>query len=200
MRIAILLMLVCCSANATMYSCVDKNGTKVLKNYPCEQNEKQQVIKTEQATESYYIINSTGEKQRVDSFQPAQSEPKQITMQDLQNKLLTDIAAGKDTQRLRIEIQGLARAQDAMGARDISTDSADDVRKTSDFNSPASHHFNSEPDFLIPAPPPIEPDFKQSPSRITNCDLAGCRDELGNRHNYLGGICFPTQKEMETAG
>lgn len=43
----ILMLLVCGSSNAAMYSCVDRNGTKTLKNYPCEQNEKQQVIETE---------------------------------------------------------------------------------------------------------------------------------------------------------
>lgn len=65
-------MLVCCSANAAMYSCVDKSGTKVLRSSPCEQNEKQKPIVI-QADPSYYIINSTGEKQGVDSYQAKQA-------------------------------------------------------------------------------------------------------------------------------
>ncbi len=56
------LMLICCSANADMYSCVDDSGTKTLKNLPCEQNEKQQVI-VEEVGPSYSVIDSTGERQ-----------------------------------------------------------------------------------------------------------------------------------------
>jgi hypothetical protein len=43
MRNVILLMLFCCSANASIYSCVDDSGKKVLRSDPCEQNEKQKV-------------------------------------------------------------------------------------------------------------------------------------------------------------
>ena len=58
----ILLMLVCCSANAAMYSCVDKSGAKVLRSSPCDQNEKQQTVE-KIVTPSYYIIDGTGERQ-----------------------------------------------------------------------------------------------------------------------------------------
>jgi hypothetical protein len=72
MRKAILLMLFCGSANAGMYSCVDDSGKKVLRSDPCEQNEKQQPIIIK-ADPSYYVINSTGEKQGVDSYQAKQA-------------------------------------------------------------------------------------------------------------------------------
>lgn len=49
----ILMMLVCGSSNADMYSCVDKNGTKTLRNNPCEKIEKQQVIETEYVPSIY---------------------------------------------------------------------------------------------------------------------------------------------------
>lgn len=65
----ILLMLICCSANAAMYSCVDENGTRILRNYPCDKGEKQQVIERE-VTPSHTIINSTGERQSYRSREP----------------------------------------------------------------------------------------------------------------------------------
>lgn len=65
----ILMMLVCGSSNAAMYSCVDENGTKTLRNYPCEQNEKQQVIEKEVAP-SHSTINSTGEQQSYRGREP----------------------------------------------------------------------------------------------------------------------------------
>ena len=67
MRNVILLMLFCGSANAGMYSCVDDSGKKILRNEPCEQNEKQQPIVIK-APPSHYVINSTGEKQGIDSY------------------------------------------------------------------------------------------------------------------------------------
>lgn len=65
----LLVLLICSSANAAMYSCVDENGTKVLRNHPCEQNEKQQVIKKE-VVPSHSVIDSTGERQDYRSRKP----------------------------------------------------------------------------------------------------------------------------------
>jgi hypothetical protein len=62
------LMLICCTANAAMYSCADDSGKKVFRSEPCEQNEKQEPV-VKKAEPSYYIINGTGEKQGVDSYQ-----------------------------------------------------------------------------------------------------------------------------------
>ena len=70
------LMMICCTANAAMYSCVDDGGKKVLRSSPCEENEKQQPIVIK-ADPSYYVINSTGEKQAVESYQPKQA-PKSV--------------------------------------------------------------------------------------------------------------------------
>lgn len=73
MRKAIFLLLISCSANADMYSCADESGKKILRNYPCEQNEKQQPI-INKVKPSYYIINSTGERQGIASYQTKQTQ------------------------------------------------------------------------------------------------------------------------------
>lgn len=57
-----LLMLLCSSANAAVYSCVDETGAKVLKSMPCESNEKQQEIRRV-IPPSYIEIHSTGQRQ-----------------------------------------------------------------------------------------------------------------------------------------
>ena len=63
------LMMICCTANAAMYSCVDENGSKILRSYPCEKNEKQQaVVKVEEPP--YSIINGTGVRQNYRSREP----------------------------------------------------------------------------------------------------------------------------------
>ena len=66
------LMLICCSANAAMYSCEDGSGKKIFRSEPCEKNEKQQPV-VKKIEPSYYIINSTGEKQGVVSNQAKQT-------------------------------------------------------------------------------------------------------------------------------
>lgn len=76
-----LLMLICGSAHAVMYSCVDVRGSKILRNYPCEKNEKQEVIE-KVVDPSYSEINSTGERQYyqsrkviyIQSVQPVETE------------------------------------------------------------------------------------------------------------------------------
>ena len=58
------LMLISCAANASIFSCVDKNGTKVLQNFPCEQHEKQQeivqIVKPAQAVTTNTQLESMG--------------------------------------------------------------------------------------------------------------------------------------------
>ena len=181
MRKAILLMLFCCSANAAMYTCVDESVNKVLRNYPCEQNEKQQTMAIK-AEPSYYVINSIGVRNYFGSSQTIQSPP----VARVGNAITPfSDANGWDPQLARIAATNAAMVANLeYGAKS----GAYAYRSSDDgFEAPPPQHFNSEPDFSIPTPPPIEPDFKQSPSRITNCDLAGCRDDIGNRHNYLGG-------------
>lgn len=97
MRKAILLMLFCCSANATMYSCVNKNGTKVFRSYPCEKNEKQQPIAINDEP-SDYVINSTKEKQGVDSYRAKQA-PKTVA-QSAAPKSLYDRAKAEADSRV----------------------------------------------------------------------------------------------------
>ena len=78
------LMLICFSANAAMFSCVDENGSKVLKDSPCEHNEKQQGLTKQKVKPSYVIINSTGEHLNFDeNKQPDQvvTAPNQLANQ-----------------------------------------------------------------------------------------------------------------------
>lgn len=72
-------MLICGSANAAMYSCADENGTKILRSYPCEKNEKQQAI-VKEVEPSHTIINSTGERQSYRSR--SQEEINAVTYRD----------------------------------------------------------------------------------------------------------------------
>lgn len=60
--ILLVLMLVCGTANATMYSCVDRYGAKTLRNDICQQGEKQSVIEFDDP-DPYSAVNSTGEVQ-----------------------------------------------------------------------------------------------------------------------------------------
>lgn len=66
----ILLVLICGSANAVMYWCVDKNnGTRILRNYQCEEGEKQQPVQLEQeGPRQYSVIDSTGEQQHYATY------------------------------------------------------------------------------------------------------------------------------------
>lgn len=59
----LLLLLACGPASAAMYSCADEYGAKVLRNYPCNENEKQREIPTAQTGPSYSVIHGTGERQ-----------------------------------------------------------------------------------------------------------------------------------------
>jgi len=103
MRRVIFLMLICSSANAAMYSCVDENGTKILRNYPCEQNEKQKVIENK-VEPSYYIINGTGERQSFQSHQAAQqNEPVNSAPKNLYDRAMAAANSGAD---LRSEMRG----------------------------------------------------------------------------------------------
>lgn len=70
-----LLALVCSSADATMYSCIDSNGAKVLKNSPCEPGQKQKTIERIVITSSRTKIDSTGEVQRYESATPQEDRP-----------------------------------------------------------------------------------------------------------------------------
>lgn len=75
----VVLMLICGTANAAMYSCADEYGTKILRSYPCEKNEKQQAI-VKEVEPSHTIINSTGERQNYRSR--SQEETNAVTYRD----------------------------------------------------------------------------------------------------------------------
>ena len=97
MRNVILLMLFCGSANAGMYSCVDDSGKKVFRSDPCEKNEKQQPV-VKKVEPSYYIVNSTGEKQGIDSFQAKQA-PKSFAQPGAPKNLYGRAKAEADSSR-----------------------------------------------------------------------------------------------------
>lgn len=65
----------CSNASATMYSCVDSNGAKVLKNSPCEIGQKQKTIERKVITDSRTKIDSTGEVQQYNSQEPQVERP-----------------------------------------------------------------------------------------------------------------------------
>jgi hypothetical protein len=63
------MMLTCGSANGAMYSCADENGARTLRNNPCENGDKQEVIERK-VEPSHSIINSTGKNQSYRSMEP----------------------------------------------------------------------------------------------------------------------------------
>jgi Domain of unknown function (DUF4124) len=108
------LMLICCSANAAMYSCVDKNGTKVLQNFPCEQHEKQhEIVKVEKP--SYIVINNTRERQRLISEEQEdksnQSDAPSIATSDKYKQPPTDMKQSNWDKAMEWANQGVTSEQ-----------------------------------------------------------------------------------------
>jgi hypothetical protein len=60
--IPVLLLLLCGSTQADMYSCVDSSGIKTLKNIECNKNERSNLL-AKSHVQSYTVIESTGETQ-----------------------------------------------------------------------------------------------------------------------------------------
>ena len=205
------LMLICSSANAAMYSCVDENGAKTLKNFPCEQREMQyEIAKVKEA--SYSIIDRTGERQdyrsgeSAKSVTQAQATPPQAipagggsgrssrsTAPDsVESRILEAKVAAQNVtpQQFRDWVDNGGspdnrsfRAAHAMSAL------AGETTPT-DYPTPS---FNPAPAFSIPELPSqfsIPEPSPTMPSKITNCDLAGCRDDLGGRYNHIGGDMY----------
>jgi hypothetical protein len=172
MRKAILLMLFCGSANAAMYSCVDEDGKKVLRSEPCEQNEKQQPIVIK-ADPSYYVINSTGEKQVVDSYQP-----KQATKSVAQSAARKSTASSQPIDRKQSNWdKAMAWANQGDSGESRGTRLGLAMRAENGGTTPPD---NPAITFSIPAPLAIH---TPQPSVITSCDSGGCWDDLGNRYN-----------------
>jgi hypothetical protein len=177
MRNAILLMLICCSANAGMYSCVDDSGKKVLRSEPCEQNEKQQPIVIK-ADPSYYVINSTGERHGVDSYQAKQA-PKTVAKSAARN--FSASSQPKDLKQSNWDKANEFAARQAAGG-----DPTGQVYRTSlalalrGLNGETAPPDNPAITFSTPAPLAIH---TPQPSVITSCDSGGCWDDLGNRYN-----------------
>jgi hypothetical protein len=72
--------MICGSAYAALYSCVDDSGASVLKNTPCSQAEKQQLI-GQQKVSPYSSIDSSGGIQRYAIQNASENNTTQQNMQ-----------------------------------------------------------------------------------------------------------------------
>ena len=184
------LMLICCTANAEMYSCVDDSGKKVFRSEPCEKNEKQQPV-VKKVEPSYYIVNSTGQKQGIVSYQPKQA-PKSVAQSAARQVSAPSQPKGlKQSNWDKANEFAARQAAKAGGSSQVyRTSLALALRGLNGETTPSDYPaptLNQAPAFSISEIPTIP---QLQPSAITSCDSGGCWDDVGGRYDKGAGNTY----------
>ncbi len=100
-----LLMLACNAAGAAVYSCIDRDGAKIIRSTPCEPNEHGEEVKKAKDLPPYSVVHSTGEVTRYTRDAQRTKQRSVAAMQDPQPSEKVDELQNAACEKRRAEIE-----------------------------------------------------------------------------------------------